>query len=114
MLLKADGSELGEANAVAGGPEKVEQTDEQKQEELLSKPFLGVDAKGNLTLHIPFATTNEILARGLVDVARSKVLEFYARQAKAQAEEQRTVAALAAKTGYGRFKDTLAKMAGRR
>ena len=100
MLLNATGEAAVPAPA-------AEPTEEQKREEMLSRPFLGVDASGVLTLHIPFTKTNEITARGLVDIARSRVLEWYAKQARAQAEEQARVQALAAKTGYQRFKDGL-------
>lgn len=102
MLLAANG----EAATPENKAEDVK-TEEQKRDELLARPFLGVDAAGNLTLHIPFPKTDEITARGIVDVARSKVLEFYGRQAKARAEEQAKMAALAAKTGYQRFTDKL-------
>ena len=107
--MKADGEALG-AEAGPKPEEVVEKTEEQKREELLARPFLGVDPAGNLTLHIPFTKTDEITARGMVDIARSRVLEFYGQQAKALAEEQRKVAALATKTGYARFKDTMSSL----
>lgn len=111
MILGTNGEA---AKPVSHQETPTEQTEEQKREELLSKPFLGVDQDGNLTLHIPFSKTNEIMARGLVDIARSRVLEWYAKQARAQAEEYAKVQALAAKTGYSRFKDKLSDLVRRK
>lgn len=112
MLMKESGESLGlepmrESN-MAG--ESVDQTEEQKREEVMSRPFLGVDSSGNLTLHIPLPKTDELVARGILDKAHSMAVEYFNRRAREQAEDQRKMAALAAKTGYGRFADKLAGM----
>ena len=114
MIVSPSGHAIEPQNKAEEVAGEVEKTEEQKRDELLARPFLGVDQAGNLTLHIPFTKTDEITARGMVDMARSRVLEFYAKQARAQAQEQATVAALAAKTGYGRFKDKIGEMMRRR
>jgi len=67
----------------------------------MSKPILQIDTKGNLTLFVPLALTNDVYARGLVDVTRSHIIQWYAQE---QAK-RREMGILAAKTGYQRFKD---------
>lgn len=95
------------------GPEptpNAELTEEQKRDELLARPFLGIDKDCNLTLHIPLTKTGEIISRGMIDMARSQVLSWYAKVNKAQAEEQAKIAHLAAMTGYARFTDKIGGM----
>ena len=84
-----------------GKPAQVSQ--ENKAEPDMSKPLLSIDPAGNLTLFLPLSKTNEVYARGMIDVTRSHVLSWYV---KAQ-QEQRETAILAAKTGFQRFKDKL-------
>ena len=110
MLLASNGEAVSPENRAEDVATPSEQPAEQKQlDDLLARPYLGITADGILTLHIPFTKTNEITARGMVDIARSRVLEWYAKQARAQADEQARIAALAAKTGYQRFKDLLVR-----
>ena len=104
MVLGANGEAVQPANNAEAAAEK---TPEQERDELLAKPFLGIDQAGNLTLHIPLPKTGEIIARGMADMARSHILNWYARANKAQADEQAKISALAAKTGYSRFTDAL-------
>ena len=67
------------------------------------RPMLGIDKTGNLTFCIPLHKTSEIFARGFVDVCRTEVLRWY----QIQAQKQREIGQLAAKTGFQRFKDKL-------
>ena|SRR3990167_10754694 len=67
------------------------------------KPILGIDPAGNMTLFIPMSKTNEVFARGMVDMARTALLKWYLENA----QRQREIAILAQKTGFQRFKDKL-------
>ena len=67
------------------------------------KPMLGIDPAGNMTLFIPMTKTNEIFARGMIDMARSSLLKWYVEYA----QKQREFAHLAAKTGFQRLKDKI-------
>ncbi len=80
-----------------------------QEEELLSKPFLGIQ-NGVLTLHIPLSKTDHITARGLIDCARDEAVAWYMRVQRARAEELAKVRALAQKTGFQRFKDQAASL----
>ena len=71
------------------------------------KPMLGIDPAGNMTLFVPMAATNEIFARGMVDMARTSLLKWYAEKAAMAREKQIDIARLAQKTGFQRFKDKL-------
>ena len=71
------------------------------------KPMLGIDPAGNLTLFIPLATTNDIFARGMVDVTRTKMLEWYAHAARKQAEAQRQIQSMQQKGAMRRFADKI-------
>ena len=69
----------------------------------MTRPMLGIDNIGNLTLFIPLTKTQEVVSRGMVDMARTELLKWYA----AAAQRNREMAALAAKTGFQRFKDKI-------
>lgn len=75
----------------------------------LSKPLLGIDPVGNMTLFIPLGKTNEIFARGFVDTCRTEMIRWYVEHKARQAE----IAALATKTGFQRFKDRLSNLGGK-
>lgn len=75
----------------------------------LSKPLLGIDPSGNMTLFIPLTKTNEVWARGFIDVCRTEVMKWYVKNNQKQQE----IAALATKTGFQRFKDKLSTLTGK-
>ena len=82
------------------GAAKAQASEEQG---LPDKPVLGIDKLGNLILSIPMSKTNEIFARGMVDMARTSLLRWYTENA----QKQREIQILAQKTGFQRFKDKL-------
>lgn len=65
------------------------------------KPFIGIDQMGNLSMFVPLHRVDEIWARGFADKCATEIRGWYARQA----QKQREISALAAKTGYRRFVD---------
>lgn len=69
----------------------------------MTRPALGIDILGNMTLYIPLAKTQEVVSRGMVDMARTEMLKWYF----AAIQRNREMAALAAKTGFQRFKDKI-------
>lgn len=89
----------GQAVAPEKPREGTAKPEEPSQEDVLSKPLIGIDAIGNLTLHIPLHKTNEIFARGFVDLCRSQVLTWYANRQREAAQVQ----AMAPKGGFKNF-----------
>ena len=69
----------------------------------MTKPMLGIDSLGNMTLYIPLAKTAEVVSRGMADMARTEMLKWYVANYRRNQE----LAALAAKTGFQRFKDKI-------
>ena len=86
-------------------PKEQDKPEEQDKpaEPDMTRPMLGIDNIGNMTLYIPLTRTQEVVSRGMVDMARSELLKWYA----AAAQRNREMAALAAKTGFQRFKDKI-------
>lgn len=78
-----------------------------EQQGVPDKPMLGIDPAGNMTLFIPLATTNDIFARGMCDLTRSKMIEWYGIQARKAAETQRQIQAVQAKGAMRRFADKI-------
>lgn len=108
-LLGADGKPAEKAapqeeKQQAAGASPAEASKEKAQEgDGLDKPMLGIDGMGNLTLFIPLRKTNQIFARGMIDVCRSELLKWYARAE----QEQRQVQALSQKGALSRFASKL-------
>ena len=70
---------------------------------LPDRPELTVDKIGNMLIVIPMHKTNEIFARGLIDMARTQLMRWYV----ANEQKQREIQILAQKTGFQRFKDRI-------
>ena len=68
-----------------------------------NQPRMEITTAGDFTMFIPLAKTGDVFARGLVDVARTQIITWYAAQARRNQE----LAALAAKTGFQRFRDKI-------
>lgn len=94
---------------IKAGNEAAKSASDDGQEPDLSKPMLGIDKTGNMTLFIPLAKTGEVLTRGLIDVCRTEVIKWYVQNNQKQQE----IAALATKTGFQRFKQKLSNITGK-
>ena len=71
-----------------GPPKDPAAAERAAAEEMLKKPMLSVDPQGRLFLSLPLDGMDEIVARGFEDVARSEVLDFYARRAQTRKQLQ--------------------------
>lgn len=63
------------------------------------RPVVAVSPSGEITMWIPLARTDEVVARGLADIARSTILDFYQRQRIMQAKAGEAAAAAMKKPG---------------
>ena len=79
---------------------------ENKEEQVPDKPMLGIAPNGDMTLFIPLSKTNEVWARGFVDVARTELMRWYV----AHKQKQQEIARIAEKTGFQRFKEKLTNL----